>query len=259
MSLSAKKADHDWEAFAKMSPYYAVIIRDEYRGRTLNEDVFEDFFQSGETHIQLILKFITDHLDRSFNPSRCLDFGCGVGRLVVPLARRFAQVIGVDISATMLAEARLNSDRHGLDNVEFFHSDDNLSQVSGKFDFIHSFIVFQHIRRQRGEKLLRRMVDLLNDNGVAALHFTYAANRSWVHELKYWVHAYLPFGHSLTNIIKGRRLTEPYVMINRYDLTRLIRIVQDGGCEHSYIRFSNHDGLLGVILLFQKTSVGILR
>ena len=37
---------------------------------------------------------------------RVVDLGCGPGTLTVPLARRFADVIGVDPSRTMLAELR---------------------------------------------------------------------------------------------------------------------------------------------------------
>src|SRR5262249_57777176 len=39
-------------------------------------------------------------------PGRLLDLGCGTGRLLVPFARRGYRVLGVDLSAQMLAVAR---------------------------------------------------------------------------------------------------------------------------------------------------------
>ena len=46
-----------------------------------------------------------------------LDFGCGVGRLVLPLARRYRTVVGIDISDAYIAEAVRNRDKHGLTNI----------------------------------------------------------------------------------------------------------------------------------------------
>ena len=36
-------------------------------------------------------------------PGRLIDLGCGTGRLLLPLARRGFRVLGVDLSAEMLA------------------------------------------------------------------------------------------------------------------------------------------------------------
>lgn len=41
-----------------------------------------------------------------FRPARVLDAGCGTGRVAVELARRGVEVVGVDVSASMLATAR---------------------------------------------------------------------------------------------------------------------------------------------------------
>ena len=46
-----------------------------------------------------------------------LDLGCGIGRMVPPLAPRVRSVLGVDVSSGMVAEARRRCG--GLDNVNF--------------------------------------------------------------------------------------------------------------------------------------------
>lgn len=53
---------------------------------------------------------------RSFpRPGRVVDLGCGTGRLLVTLARRGFQAVGIDLSAAMLAAARAKLRAAGLD------------------------------------------------------------------------------------------------------------------------------------------------
>lgn len=46
--------------------------------------------------------------------SRILDAGCGSGRIAVELARRGHRCVGVDVDASMLAEARADAEAAGL-------------------------------------------------------------------------------------------------------------------------------------------------
>ena len=147
-------SDRDWERFGESDPYFAVLTAPEFHGR-LAAPEREKFFESGETHIDAVFSVIRDRLDGSFNPTRALDFGCGVGRLLLPLAARCKEVTGVDVSRSMLAEARRNCDAAGAPQVRLLLSDDNLTAVNGAFEFIHSYIVLQHIPVARGERIIR--------------------------------------------------------------------------------------------------------
>jgi len=49
-----------------------------------------------------------------------LDLFCGLGNFSLPLARRARQVVGVEGEAGLVARARQNAQRNGLDNTEFF-------------------------------------------------------------------------------------------------------------------------------------------
>jgi len=246
-------SDQHWERLGRTEPYFGVLSQDRFKPANLDEQALHEFFQSGEAHVDTVLNTIRAHLTSRFRPGRCLDFGCGVGRLMVPLAGRFERAVGVDVSPSMLAEARRNAGRFGLTNVEFAESDDRLSKVAGGFDFIHSFIVMQHIPCQRGEQLLRALIDRLDPSGVAALHFTYARTgsrlRRWTHEAQKRV----PLVHMLINLYKHRPLTYPLMQMNRYDLNQLLRILQANSIENVYLTFThNDDGHLGVMLYFQK-------
>ena len=172
--MLTRKPDKHWELLGDQEPYFGVLTDAQFERHNLDEQAMSKFFDSGEQYIDRVVSVVKSHLNPNFNPDRCLDFGCGVGRLVMPMARRFQKVVGVDVAKSMLDESKRNATKYGVENVDFLQSDDSLSRVSGKFDFIHSYIVFQHIPRERGMKILSRLLDLLDVDGVAVLHFTYA-------------------------------------------------------------------------------------
>lgn len=50
---------------------------------------------------------------------RVLDLFCGLGNFTLPLARRAAQVLGIEVDAGLVAGGRANAVRNGLINAEF--------------------------------------------------------------------------------------------------------------------------------------------
>jgi magnesium-protoporphyrin O-methyltransferase len=83
-----------------------------------------------------IRKTLLDWLPHDLHGARILDAGCGTGTLAVDLARRGAQVVAIDLSATLveLARKRLPDDL-GEGKVEFI-SGDMLSTAYGNFDHV---------------------------------------------------------------------------------------------------------------------------
>src|SRR6185503_1336135 len=156
--------DEQWEQWAQTDPYFAVLSSDRFRG-ALSPAARADFFSSGEQQVSHALQVIRAHLAPGFEPRSALDFGCGTGRIVIPLAR-LCDAIGEDTSPTMLAEAARNAAAAGV-KAQFTRS------ASGKYDLITSFLVFQHIPVARGMEIARRLMGQLNPGGVAALHFVY--------------------------------------------------------------------------------------
>jgi SAM-dependent methyltransferase len=217
-------------------------------------DALESFFESGRAHIDLVMDTIKSHLDASFHPMRALDSGCGVGRSLVPLASIADSVVGMDVSDSMLQEAARHCDQRGMTNVTLIGGDDALSSVSGTFDLIHAYLVFQHIAPKRGEALVKRLIEYLVEGGVGVLYLTYATK--WPVRWGYSVLEHVPFAYRILNLVRHRDPGYPQFQMHVYDLNSLFLIVQGADCHNIHVRFACHKHWSGLILFFQKRALG---
>lgn len=247
-----ENTDEAWEKYGQLDPYFGVVSSDKYRINNLNEASYTEFFQSGLHDFNSVIAKVQKHLDTNFQPRYALDFGCGVGRVLIPLAKSSIHVVGLDVSESMLTEARKNCELNYLQNVELIKSDDSLSGITGrKFNFIHSFIVFQHISPTRGEAIMAKMIEHLETYGVGVLHFTYYREASTWQKTREWIKQYIPFVHNLMNLMKGKVFNYPFMQMNQYNLNRLFFILQKSNIHNVYVEMSDHGGYMGVILYFQ--------
>lgn len=112
------------------------------------EQTDREFFRSGEINVAnevMPEMFRICGGTRSPLDLEVLEIGCGIGRMTRMLARIFGHVTGVDISAEMIRLAGENL--AGLGNVRLIVGDGcTLAPLPDNgFDFVFSFIVFQHI------------------------------------------------------------------------------------------------------------------
>jgi SAM-dependent methyltransferase len=78
--------------------------------------------------------------------ARVLDVGCGVGRWSRLLAARGARVTGIDLSPTMIAQARLRAFADNVaDRCQFFVQDLSTLDVRERYDLVLGVTVLQHI------------------------------------------------------------------------------------------------------------------
>ncbi len=260
----AMSTDTEWVKWGQQDPYFAVITEDRFRAGKLNDEARQAFFDSGRLHAGYVLDACRRFINPAFEPARALDFGCGVGRVAVPLAERVTAVVGVDVSPDMLAEARRNCDLHGLTNVELLPSDDTLSSVTGSFDLVHSCITFQHIDVPRGRRLFARLIELLADDGIGAIQITYAkayhpdsygqppAPPPAVPPLTVRIESRAP---SFMRAVLGERPAppaDPEMLMNPYSLSELAFMLQTAGVTSFSVDFTDHGGELGVFLFFRK-------
>jgi magnesium-protoporphyrin O-methyltransferase len=88
---------------------------------------------------------------------RVLDAGCGTGTLTVEMARRGANVVGIDLSPTLIQHAKLNLPAElGAGSAEFL-SGDMLADDLGIFDHVVAMDSLIHYRAEDAVTALTRL------------------------------------------------------------------------------------------------------
>jgi len=260
---TSHRTDAEWQRWGEQDPYYGVITDERFRKDRLDEEAIQYFFQTGRKYAGHVLRVGRQQFVPKFKPRRVLDFGCGVGRLAVAFAEQGCDVVGVDVSTAMLAEARRNCERFGVsERVSLVTSDDELSQVEGEFDLIHSFIVFQHIDARRGRDIAARLIGRLAPGGIASLHFTYA--KAWhaetfgqlpppppAPEPSRWPGP-LRAARRVRAVEPAPAGADPEMQMNPYSLNELFFVVQGLRTRTCHVEFTDHGGELGVVMYFQR-------
>lgn len=223
--------DKDWEKWGADDPYFGVFSREQFRTATMTGEARDAFFASGEAHVVRMLEEIENAFGPGITPASALDFGSGVGRLVIPLARRMTHATGVDISPSMIAEARRNCADAGVSNVSFVASDDALSGATGPYDLVHSVIVLQHIPWRRGRAILQAMADRVAPGGHLAVQLLVGHDASALVRGLVRLRYVFPPAHWLRNLLRGRPLFEPAMQLHVYDLTT----VQDDLAKRGFV------------------------
>jgi SAM-dependent methyltransferase len=242
-----------WTKLGRRQPYWASLAEPEYRANRITDDAIERFFQSGERQIDEVFDAIRHHVSEDFHPARALDFGCGVGRLTLPLARESRHVLAVDISDPMLEEAADNCGEQGLTNVEFLNAREFAApSMRRRFDFVLSYGVFQHMTPRLGMRATRRILDMLTTGGVGALHYTYGRNAGYVRRAMHRVRRALPPMNVAANILQRRSLLEPAMQMYRYDPARLFDLFAGFHCSILGVVVSEQRGYRGATYLLRK-------
>lgn len=245
--FSADAAKH-WERLARADPYFSVLTAPEYRLALMNHGARQQFFRSGEEFVTRVLSGLdaTDHRFQSV-----LDFGCGVGRLSLPLARRSEKVTAVDVSPTMLKLASENARVERLYNVitqdlaAFMETDD-------VFDFVNSYLVFQHIPPKEGYVLLALILSRLAPGGYIAVHFPYWRSGSKPTQVLRWLRSRVPGINATVNLAAGKSPASPYMQLNVYRLNQIVRIFHDQMCPDLRLLGEREEKVWGVIVLARK-------
>ena len=241
----------DWQRFGETDPYWAVLTEPKFRRSNIDADARAEFFASGERHLQKVVETIRNSVDDAFAPARALDFGCGVGRVLIPMARRFPAVVGTDVAESMLREAGNNLREQGV-RADLVLADDGVSRVTGLFDFIHSYIVFQHIPPAPGLILLDALLERLAPGGVGALHFTYLAPLSSRQRALRWLRHHAPLVTVATNLARGRSASAPYMELYEYNLELVFEKLRGADCVEFQAHLTDHGGLIGALIFFKK-------
>jgi SAM-dependent methyltransferase len=128
----------DWNRRAREDVHFYVAF-----GRRSQQE--QEFLESAAEVTSALEPEFSRLPPESAGKRSALEIGCGPGRLMRPMSRHFGEIHGVDISDEMirLANDQLKDVPHARAHLT---PDSSLSMFAdGSFDFVYSYIVFQHI------------------------------------------------------------------------------------------------------------------
>lgn len=131
----------NWEAFAQADPLFGVLSDPRKVGGRWGTD---EFFATGTAHVRHLFA-VLDELGVPLPRGRCLDFGCGPGRLTIPLSRGFEHTVGVDVSPSMIQAAQRLLPAGERCEFILNRAADLRLFTDASFDLVHTCLVLQHI------------------------------------------------------------------------------------------------------------------
>ena len=161
------RINNGWSSLGKNEPYWSVLTQPEFYLDKFEENR-ENFYGSGK---YLVDTFLSSLRRNGINPNlikSCLDFGCGVGRMLSPLSKSFSKIYAVDISQNHLMLAEGLASKEKISNVEFIHCF-NLKCLKDlpSVDSFVSVITLQHNPPPLIFFQIKLLLGLLNPGGAA--------------------------------------------------------------------------------------------
>jgi 2-polyprenyl-3-methyl-5-hydroxy-6-metoxy-1,4-benzoquinol methylase len=220
----------------------------------------DDVLRRGSKRVESIAEAIEEATGATLEGRHALDFGCGVGRIAVPLAEHCEHVYGLDLSEAILREARENAQRMNVNNFETVPSE-RLGELAGRYDLLISLNVLQHIRVPEGEQIFARLLDGLRPGGVGfvnvvlrpphpllkVMRWTFRPAHAWRPRRK--THRLNPSSLGVVDFSYG------YMMRRSYSLNRLGGLLAQAGIERWHVHYNRNPerhGFDSAALVFAK-------
>lgn len=245
-------SDQAWQRWSEIDPYFGVLADERFRKSSF-ADHRAEFWTIGALYVAAQMEKAERHFG-VLTRRHALDFGCGVGRLSLPLAEIFEQVVGLDVASAMLVEAQRNSVENGASNLSFALSDDHLSAARGRFDMVMSCIVFQHIPVKRGMAILNQLLDRVELGGVLSLQICIDRHDTPMSAARYWAQRHMPGAQGMLNRIRGRPASEPLMQMNAYSLSAVIMLARKLGFGPAIVETHYHGRFHTAEILMQRVS-----
>jgi SAM-dependent methyltransferase len=252
-SLPPTHPDAGWETFAVREPYFAVLTSPKYLRAHLTPAHEREFFQTGEKLVDWIFRTIDLRLVPEFAPTSILEYGCGVGRLAIPLARRGAPVVAVDRSPAMLHVARDIAARRG-ERIDFLTAVQFFAEAR-QFDLVTCYSLLQRLPPREGLALLRRLLACLRPDGIGVFQFPYkSTTRAGVAGVR-WLRQRLPLVNSAVNVMRGKSAGDPYMASHTYDLDAVLLTFGELAVESCEIAFEHQPGFESLVVFVRAPSL----
>lgn len=149
-----EKMKRDWNRRARHHARFWIATED-YQ----TEEIFA---QSGQATAQALLTKLRGIYHHSW---RVLDVGCGIGRVLKPLSPYFHELVGVDVSAKMIAQSKIWLSEHSHIATHETSGMDLKNFPDNHFDLVYSYVTFQHMPRSVFEGYLGEINRVLKAQG----------------------------------------------------------------------------------------------
>ncbi len=161
--------ERTWTQLGGEEPYFSVLTDPRFKAESLSGPAdIEAFYATGQGDVERVESWLARNGLAMKAGGVCAEYGCGVGRCTEWLARRFAGVVAMDISANHLAMAERRAKQQGVGNAQYerVRSRADLAKLRGA-DFFYSMIVLQHSPPPIIFQVLDAAFAGLNKGGIA--------------------------------------------------------------------------------------------
>ena len=244
-------SDPRWEAFAAREPHFAVLTAPRFLQANLTPEHEREFFLSGETTVAWMLAVIDAGLAPGFAPMTILEYGCGIGRLALPLAMRPGSVTAVDRSPAMLARARIEAERRDLTHISFETPQTVLSS-DRRFDLVICYHVLQRLSSREAQALVTELCRLIAPGGVGVFQWPYRSASSLAVSASRWARQYVPGINAVANSVRGKRGDVPFIPTNLFPLASTLEVFDHPAFRATHVALEHHEGLDYAVAFAEK-------
>jgi len=127
-----------------------------------------DYAQGAAACIAAVVDGLGDILRRPSTGDVVVDVGCGVGRLLAPLAVLWpsTEFIGLDPSSEMLAHANDLIELHGITNATTMLGDVREAAFMERLAGFYSVVTFQHLAAEMQHRYVSTLAKSLKPGGI---------------------------------------------------------------------------------------------
>lgn len=157
----------EWKTLGETEPHWSVLTSNDFRSEHIQSNL-EAFYDSGQPNVTWMDNMARRNGLTLGAGQTCLELGCGVGRVTLPLANLFDHVHGYDISPGNLAEARAVIEARGVGNITLTQLE-AIQEIADipEYDALFTVIVLQHNPPPIQKYVLNALLSKLRPGGVA--------------------------------------------------------------------------------------------
>lgn len=242
-----------WDRLSKEDPLWAILSRDDKKAGKWKLD---EFLRTGQEDVNSYCQLLVSVVGMPKHFEHLLDFGCGVGRLSLAWKQQATRVTGVDISETMIHQARQLSS--GIQDIVYVcNPNPDLSLfASSSFDLVFSHICLQHMPWPMARRYLGEFSRICRTGGHVVFQLPSRSGTSQtIARGRRWLIDHLPFG--LDRLYrKWRRGTSTFFEMHFTPVNEVISTCRSFGLQDIMLKYDESAGpqTEGFIYIFRKSS-----